>query len=116
MTRPRHTATKKAENKSTSKSGILSDPSTIDLSEAQEADCPAFRAFLLENRSTVGDALLEDKGEPWDKADMRAIEDMIKGSDLDDNTQSLTFRFLTKCRFAGSNAMESLSSFPRRHF
>lgn len=98
MTRSRRTARIKSGPESGTKSGtklgILSDPSAIDLTEAQEATCPAFRAFLLENRTTVGDALLEDKGKPWDEAHMREIEEMIKGSDLDDSTAISYFQIL----------------------
>jgi len=94
MTRSR--SRRNTGNKSGIKSGILSDPSSIDLTEAQEAACPAFRAFLLENRTYVGDALLEDKGEPWDKVQMREIEEMIKKSDLDDSTAISYFQILHK--------------------
>ncbi len=78
MTEPRRTAE--------SRSDILLDPSKIDLTENQEASCPAFRAFLLDHRTTVGDVLLGDKEGPWTKAQMREFEDMITHSDLDDAT------------------------------
>jgi hypothetical protein len=77
-------------------SDILRDPSTIDMTENQEAACPAFRAFLLEHRTTVGDVLLGDKTRPWTKAEMRAFEEMITHSDLDDATVISFLRILYK--------------------
>jgi len=77
-----------------SRSDILRDPSKIDLTENQEAACPAFRAFLLEHRTAVGDVLLGDETGPWTKTEMREFEDMIKHSDLDDGTVISYLRIL----------------------
>ena len=79
-----------------SRSDVLRDPSTIDLTESQEAFCPAFRAFLLDHRTTVGDVLQGDKASPWSKAQVRAFEDMITHSDLDDATVISFLRILYK--------------------
>jgi hypothetical protein len=76
----------KQRNSPKSRSDILRDPSHIDLTENQEATCPAFRAFLLEHRTVVGDVLLGEENGPWTKAHMRAFEEMITHSDLDDAT------------------------------
>jgi integrase len=73
---------------------ILRDPSKIDLTENQEAACPAFRVFLLEHRTVVGDVLLGDKAGPWTKTEMRDFEDMITHSDLDDSTVVSYLRIL----------------------
>lgn len=67
-------------------SDIFRDPSTIDLTENQEAACPALRAFLLDHQSVVGDVLLGKKTRPWVPAEMREFERMIMQSDLDDAT------------------------------
>jgi hypothetical protein len=75
---------------------ILRDPSTIDLTENQEAACPAFRVFLLEHRTVVGDVLLGDKAGPWTKTEMRDFEGMITHSDLDDSTVVSYLRILYK--------------------
>jgi len=77
-----------------SRSDILRDPSTIDLTENQEAACPAFRAFLHDHRTVVGDVLLGDKTGPWTKTEMREFEDTIKHSDLDDGTVISYLRIL----------------------
>jgi len=76
----------KKVNPAKSRLDILRDPATIDLTENQEAICPAFRAFLLEHRTVVGDVLLGEKKGPWIKSEMRAFEEMITHSDLDDST------------------------------
>lgn len=73
---------------------ILRDPAKIDLTENQEAACPAFRVFLLEHRTVVGDVLLGDKAGPWTKTEMREFEDMITHSDLDDSTVISYLRIL----------------------
>ncbi len=73
---------------------VLKDPSKIDLTENQEAVCPAFRVFLLEHRTVVGDVLLGDKARPWTGKEMREFEDMIKASDLDDSTVISYLRIL----------------------
>lgn len=77
------TASKKVEQVG---SGILQDPSSIDLTLEQEALCPAFAAFLREHRTAVGDVLLDEKKAPWTEAEMRDFEEMIKKCDLDDRT------------------------------
>lgn len=43
---------RKQKHTAMSRSNVLIDPSQIDLTESQEAACPAFRAFLLENRTS----------------------------------------------------------------
>lgn len=86
----------KQKKSAKSRSDVLRDPTTIDLTENQEAACPAFRAFLLEHRTVVGDVLLGEKTGPWAKADMRAFEYMITHSDLDDATVISYLRILYK--------------------
>jgi hypothetical protein len=86
----------KRKRSAISRSNFLADPSQIDLTENQEAACPAFRAFLLENRTAVGDVLLDDNPGPWTETEMREFEDMIKRSDLDDATVISFLRILYK--------------------
>ncbi len=74
---------------------IFDDPSSVDLTANQEEICTRLSEFLHQNRTKVGDILLELEQGPWDETEIRELEDKIRSHD-DERTMLDFFRVLRK--------------------